>query len=52
MQIPTMTDENAQFVDKTTFKLRRKGLIYKAHEYFTDLLKPETSFIQANKLIG
>ena len=45
MQISTMTDENAQFVDKTTFKLRRKGLFCKA-----DLVKLKTSFIQANKL--
>ena len=30
--------------------MRRKGLFCKAHEYFTDLGKLETSFIQANKL--
>jgi hypothetical protein len=32
-------------VDKTTYKLRRKGLFCKA-----DLVKLKTSFIQANKL--
>ena len=37
-------------MDKTTFKLRRKGLICIAREYFTDLVKLETSFIQTNKL--